>query len=35
LVGLAGLEPTASSSRTMRATNCATARNTWYIYKCF
>ena len=26
MVGLAGFEPTTSSSRTMRATNCATAR---------
>ncbi len=26
LVGLAGFEPTTSSSRTMRATNCAIAR---------
>ena len=28
LVGLAGFEPTTSSSRTKRATNCATARHT-------
>src|SRR5690349_9583960 len=31
LVGLVGLEPTASSSRTKRATNCAIARRSFAV----
>ncbi len=32
MVGLVGLEPTASSSRTTRATNCAIARRNIFTF---